>query len=234
MKRTRQVLCTVQTRALEEDGVRKIRGTAAVFGKEYLVGGYVYERMMDTAFNKSLADGKDLKVLAHHNDEKPIASTRAGSARFWTDKEGLQFEAIVNPDLDASVKVYNEAKAGLLGGASVGFYTVNGKETVTHNWRDGKDLIEVHEADLWEASPVTWPASPTTTVEARDDDMTQEAAIRRLERIAGNGDNAEHTTEEPAGTEPDHSAAGSRALIARLRYAQYELDRKERNRCVTS
>ena len=226
MRRTRQVLCTMQTRAVEEGGVKKIRGTAAVFGKEYLVGGYLYERMLPTAFNKSLADGKDLKVLAHHEDKSPIASTGAGSARFWTDDEGLQFEADVNPDLTDSVNVWHQANAGLLGGASVGFYTLPDKETITRNWRDGKDLIEIHEVDLWEASPVTWPASPTTAVEARDDDMTQEAAIRRLERLIGTS--AEDTTEEPAGIVPDHSAAGPSVVIERLRYEQYEIDRKER------
>jgi len=233
MRQARKVIFPSKIRVETRDGDKRvIRGTASVFDQEYLVGDWFYEVFRRGAFNKTLSDGGDLKVLSHHNDDKPVGSTRAGSARFWIDDEGLQYEAEVNPDLPYAVELHEQIRSGLLDGSSIGFFSVTGKETVTRDWKDGKDLIEVLEVDLREASPVTWPANDGTGQPQARAIIAPEDAQAIIE--AHRGDNAENTTDEPAGNESDHSAAGSRALIALLKYEQYEIDRKERDRCVTS
>ena len=233
MKQARKVIFPSSIRAATSDGKRTIRGTASVFDAPYLVGDWFYEVFRSGAFNKTLSDGRNLKVLSHHNDDKPVGSTRAGSARFWVDNDGLQYEAVVNPDLAYAVELHEQIRSGLLDGSSIGFFSVEGKEQVTKDWRDGKDLVEVMEVDLREASPVTWPASQATGQPQARAIMAYEDAVAIMERrgiVVPNEEGiiAENTTEEPVGIESDHSAAGSRAIIERLRWEQYNLNRRER------
>ena len=152
-----------------------LSGYAAVFDSFSVdLGGYV-ETIAPGAFSRSLATGKDIKMLLDHDSGLILGSTAAGTLRLWEDKTGLAFEVDAGTDRTYAADAVRTVDRGDLRGMSFGFYVKQ------DDWRDGKQLERtLREVDLFEISAVGFPAyaAPRVTV----------GAARRARPAPGRGD----------------------------------------------
>ena len=97
-----------------------------------------------------------IKMLWQHNRSQPIGT--------WTemheDKRGLFVKGNLVMGVQQASEAHALMKAGALDGLSIGF------STVTATWDDDELTRTLTEIDLWEVSPVTFPANDAARIEA--------------------------------------------------------------------
>lgn len=147
-----------------------IRGYAARFGSVYDMGWFTEEVGRDAFKN---ADMSDVRILFNHDPNQILGRTKNGTARVGVDNEGLWYEV----DLPASAENVREAvERGDIDQSSWGFYLK--KDSWTK--RDGSDkqhrVLEQVEV-VFDASPVTFPANPDTTVAKRSLEAYQKKSV---------------------------------------------------------
>jgi HK97 family phage prohead protease len=144
----------------DEDNARKIVGYAAVFESESVDLGGFTERIARGAFAGTLA--ADVRALWNHDPMHVLGRTKAGTLRLQEDDRGLAIE-IDPPDTQTARDVITLIERGDISGMSFGF------RTVKDNWAKvaGKWLRTLLEVELFDVSPVTYPAYPATEVSLR-------------------------------------------------------------------
>lgn len=148
------------------DGARPvIEGHAAVFNTRSHDIGF-REVIMPGAFTVAVKDD-DVKFLLNH-DGLPLARTKSGTLKLAEDSKGLAFHA----ELDASdpdvQRLLPKIKRGDLNEMSFGFRIPN--RTTDEKWlRDGQEIVRnILKVNLFDVSAVTFPAYPSTDLQARD------------------------------------------------------------------
>lgn len=170
--------------AKPEDGrIATLTGYAAVFDSLSVDLGGFREIIRKGAFAESLKRGDDIRALIGHTSTLLIGRRSAKTLSVAEDDKGLKVEISV-PDTSAGRDLVVSVKRGDLTGMSFGFNTVD--DTWTKETKDG-DVVyrrELITVDLFEVSPVTWPAYADTSVEARGNvgDLKKllEEGIRRV------------------------------------------------------
>jgi len=157
-------------KALDDAPTGRFSGYGAVFGN---VDAY-RERLMPGAFAATLADahavGRMPAMLWQHNPTQPIGVWRS----MREDARGLYVEGEL-ADTQLAREAYSLMKLGALSGLSIGF-------TVAQDRMNPDDKVrELQAVNLWEVSPVTFPAN----TEARVDNVKTGSAmtIREFERF---------------------------------------------------
>jgi len=143
-----------------EDGTMRLSGYAAVFNDDSVPLPFI-ERIAPGAFRKTLAETPDVRLLINH-EGLPLARTKNGTLRLTEDQAGLYMDADL-PDTQAARDLYTLVERGDVDQMSFAFRVIRQK------WNEGRTertLTEVSLAD-GDVSVVTYPAYPTTTVEAR-------------------------------------------------------------------
>ncbi len=161
----------LEVRALE-DGAPLIVGYAVVFNSmsEVMVdarGRRFRERIAPGTFDRILAGAPDVRALWNHNADLPLGRTRNNTLRIVKDRQGLRIELSPPPTTwgtDASVSI----RRGDVSGMSFAF-AVNGQagDVWEKPGADGVATRTIVDADLYEVSPVTFPAYPATQVMVR-------------------------------------------------------------------
>ena len=135
-----------------------ITGYAAVYynGTEptqFRLGpGYV-ERFMPGAFERALASGSDVVGLFNHDMNLLLGRVSAGTMTLSADSRGLKYE-ISESGTSISKDVADHQQRGDLVGSSIGF-----RPTVERMTTDGPlDVRELHEVEIRDVGPVTYPA----------------------------------------------------------------------------
>jgi uncharacterized protein len=146
----------VEFRTGETDEKPVMRGYAAVFGKNYDVGWFT-ERVAKGAFSKTIKEA-DIRALWNHDDTLVLGRNKAGTLRLEEDERGLLIE--IDPP-DWAAPQLESIKRGDVSQMSFRFSVV--KEL----WDKEYTERELQEVKLYEVSPVTFPASPTTKISAR-------------------------------------------------------------------
>lgn len=132
------------------------------------------------AFRKSLEarNGAPLPMLWQHRSDEPIGA--------WTeyreDDRGLFVAGhLLVDDVAKAREARALAKAGALGGMSIGFMLVRA-EPRRDSDRGG---LDIYEADVWENSLVTFPANPGAQISAVKSalDAGELPTIRDFERL---------------------------------------------------
>jgi Escherichia/Staphylococcus phage prohead protease len=163
MKREIRFLANAEIRA-KADGSKTISGYAALFNSMSEDLGGFREIIRQGAFTKTLANGADVRALFNHEPDNILGRTTAGTLRLKEDSVGLFFECDL-PDTTYANDLYVSIKRGDINQSSFGFYCV------ADNWVSMQDapgtLREVLEADVFDCSPVTFPAYQATSVNAR-------------------------------------------------------------------
>lgn len=167
----------VEVRAIEvraEENMT-ITGYASVYGDEYDLG-YFTERVAPGAFEGRLDD--DVRLLINH-EGMPLARTTNGTLELTTDGRGLFYRAQL-ADTQEGRDLYKLIQRGDITQSSFAF-TIDDDE-----WTADRKLRTIKRVGrLYDVSPVTYPASPTTTVHARAmaAGMLSDEAEQRAEQV---------------------------------------------------
>lgn len=167
-----------EIRALrQEDDAVTLKGHAAVFNNLYELHRGVRERVLPGAFKRSLEDG-DVRALWNHNSDFVLGRTRSGTLRLSEDDVGLAVE-IDLPNTGAARDATELIERGDVTHMSFGFSIPEGGSQAH---RDGDDIIqELVDVNLFEVSPVPFPANEQTSIALRSDDIDLNAVDNLLE-----------------------------------------------------
>lgn len=144
------------------EGVQpKMYGHAAMFDSLSGDLGGFREMIAPGAFAKSL-ESADIRALFNHDSNIVLGRNKAGTLRLKEDKNGLAIE-IDPPDTQAARDLMVSIKRGDVDQMSFGF------RTITDKWekRDGEWLRTLKEVELFDVSPVTYPAYAATDIAVR-------------------------------------------------------------------
>jgi uncharacterized protein len=174
-----------KTRLEKRDDKRVIRGYAAVFynaadqeGTEYWLWSDMVERIMPTAFDRAVKDFHDARALFNHDGNWLLGRVASGTARLSVDAFGLQYEVDEDPNDPQWQSVAAKIDRGDITGSSFAFIA---RRTI---WIETPDYYvrEIHDLDLFDVSPVTWPAYSGTTAGRSADNRTRPKAVDDLIR----------------------------------------------------
>lgn len=143
------------------DGEPEISGYAAVFNELSSNLGGFYEKIQPGAFATTLQSA-DVRALWNHNADYPLGRTKAGTLTLSEDANGLRF-AIIPPDTQYARDLLVSMRRGDVDQMSFGFRTIRDR------WEQvGEQVVRtLLEVELFDVSPVTYPAYPTTSASVR-------------------------------------------------------------------
>ena len=144
-----------------EDGTMRLAGYAAVFDDPSVPLPFV-ERIAPGAFRKTLSETPDVRLLINH-EGLPLARTKNGTLTLTEDSRGLYMDAEI-ADTTEGRDLYKLVERGDVDQMSFAFRVIRQKWSED---RSTRTLIELSLAD-GDVSIVTYPAYPTTSVEARE------------------------------------------------------------------
>lgn len=212
-----QMATTIERRAfpiefrLEQGEAPKIRGYAAVFNQESeLLGGF-RETIAPGAFKKTLKEA-DVRALFNHDPNFVLGRTSAGTLALREDKNGLYME-IDAPDTQQGRDVMTLIERGDVDQASFAFRVV--KDTWT-NEEGQTPTRTLDEVQLFDVSPVTYPAYTQTSVAVRSMTTNSDEIRHILDALVSEpGDHSE----EPVTAEEFNTQVRDRfdALLTGLR-----------------
>ncbi len=197
----RRCFSGAEMRADEETG--KITGYAALFNRETDLG-WEREMIAPGAFARSLNNGADVRALFNHDPNIVLGRNTAGTLKVWEDERGLAFE-ITPPATAQADGIAESIRRGDITQSSFAFRPVVDERISSEN---GKDLRILREVELFDVSPVTYPAYEDTVASARSVEVRNEAgetrtvgqiiddwkeAESRNDADADNGDDASNT-----------------------------------------
>ena len=150
-----------------------LRGYAARFNSVYNMGWFTEEVHRDAFKN---ADMSDVRILLNHDSNQILGRTAAGTARVGIDKEGLWYEVDL-PNSPNGDNVRVAVERGDISQSSWGFTLRISDSGNGDKWekRDGKEHRILTDIDtVFDASPVTFPANPDTTVAQRSFEQVEQ------------------------------------------------------------
>lgn len=151
----------------EADGAAPVlAGVAAPYydgteGTQYELWPGVAERYAPGCFDESIKQD-DVRALFNHDPSNVLGRNRSGTLRLTSTSRGLEYEIDVD-DTQIGRDVHKMAKRGDVDGSSCGWYAV--KESWTRS--GNHEIRTIEKAQLFDISPVTYPAYAASTVQAR-------------------------------------------------------------------
>ena len=174
-------LRTAEVRAAGDDSL-VVEGYASNFDVEYDLG-YFKESVARGAFDDVLED--DVRFLLNHTGA-PLARTTNGTLELSIDETGLKYRAALADTQDGR-DLYKLIKRGDITQSSFAF-TIDKDE-----WSEDRSTRTITKIGrLLDTSAVTYPASPSTTVAARN----MAAAAQEAEELNDEQEAAEPVQEE--------------------------------------
>lgn len=167
----------IETREAE-DGAMRLSGYAAVFNDPSVPLPFS-ERIAPGAFRKTLSETPDVRLLINH-EGLPLARTKNGTLTLSEDEVGLRFDADL-PDTTEARDLWTLIQRGDVDQMSFAFRVIRQKWSAD---RTERTLTEVSLAD-GDVSVVTYPAYPTTTVEAREHLASAIQAVKEGREVSG-------------------------------------------------
>lgn len=144
-----------------EDGTMRLSGYAAVFNDPSVPLPFK-EIIAPGAFRKTLSETPDVRLLVNH-EGLPLARTKNGTLTLTEDSRGLLIDAEI-ADTTEGRDLWTLVQRGDVDQMSFAFRVIRQK---WNSDRTERTLTEVSLSD-GDVSVVTYPAYPTTTVEARE------------------------------------------------------------------
>lgn len=151
----------VETRGEGDEAKPVIRGYAAVFDKMSEDLGGFREKISAGAFVDTIKSA-DVRALWNHDPNYPLGRNGAGTLRLSEDKKGLLIE-IDPPETTYANDLMISMRRGDVSQMSFGFFVKD------EEWSkvDGENVRTLRKVDLFDVSPVTFPAYPDTSVAVR-------------------------------------------------------------------
>lgn len=142
---------------------RTIEGYAALFNKRTEIWPGFFEEIAPGAFKNAIGKS-DVRALFNHDQNRILARTSSGTLQIGEDEKGLWYRFEM-PDTTEGNDLLTMIKRGDINQSSFAF-TVKVSEWHEENGNDTlRRITEVEE--LFDVSPVTYPAYQDTTVSAR-------------------------------------------------------------------
>lgn len=176
--RERRVMTLHQVRA-ENDGEQpRIVGYIAMFGQLSVdLGGFI-EQIAPGAFARTILES-DIRALWQHNPEYVLGRTKSGTLALREDETGLQIE-IAPPPTQWARDAVASIQRGDVDQGSFGFEV----RRELWNWNVQPPIRTLLDVELFDVSPVTYPAYPSTSLAVRS--LVQEnAAHGQAPDVAG-------------------------------------------------
>lgn len=203
------------------DGMR-IRGYAATFDSPTELWPRRWEVIRPGAFRGVVARGDDARCLFNHDRNMLLGRVANSTLRLGEDERGLWYEAELNDKDPEHVSVFAKIQRGDVTQSSFAFNVPDGGERLVERnlpagVPDDARLYEIVDvSQLWDVSPVTYPAYVDTTVAARSGMLgtwAQEAIVEweRDQKTESNPDNA------PVESDGGNGGPAPRLLLARNR-----------------
>jgi HK97 family phage prohead protease len=147
-----------ELRTVDTDNGPVIEGYAAMFNtRSEDLGGFV-EYIRPSAFTKTLKENPDIRALWAHDDSLVIGRTKSGTLEINEDEVGLKVR--IQPPDTAQTRYFVESiRRGDVDGMSFGFRVLRDEWSQEEDGTARRDLLEVQ---LFEVSPVAFPAYPAT------------------------------------------------------------------------
>jgi hypothetical protein len=161
-----------------DDGTMRLSGYAAVFNDPSVPLPFI-ETIAPGAFRKTLSETPDVRLLVNH-EGLPLARTKNGTLTLTEDDRGLYMDAVI-ADTQEGRDLYTLIERGDVDQMSFAFRVIRQKY---NSDRTERTLTEVSLAD-GDVSAVTYPAYPTTSVEAREALRNAVAAIKEGREVTG-------------------------------------------------
>jgi uncharacterized protein len=142
----------------------RISGHAAVFDHEADIAGIFREVIRRGAFSRAIQERQDVALLLNHDPSTVMARVSNGTLRLAEDAVGLHFEAELDPRDPDAQRTVNKIERGNISQMSFAFMATD------ERWKTDTEppLREVLSTDLFDVSPVTYPAYQQTDVHARE------------------------------------------------------------------
>jgi len=190
----RRAFQLAELRVANTDGKRRIVGYAAVFDSLSVdLGGFV-ERIRPGAFSKTIKTA-DVRALWNHDANYVLGRTKSGTLRLAEDDKGLRIE-IDPPDTTWANDLITSIERGDVDQMSFGF------RAIRDEWskEDGQTVRELIEVELFDVSPVTFPAYEATQVSVRTALAARGIDFERLAGVSTRAANGSPLTEEDRAT----------------------------------
>lgn len=150
----RSTIVRLERRAIGDDGT--IEGYGSVFNVVDDWGDIIAPGAFAATLAAHKAAGTMPAMLWQHRDAEPIG--------VWTDmvedSRGLRVKGRLVLEAPRGKEAHALLKAGALNGLSIGFISRK------WSWDDTTDVRTLQEVDLWEVSPVTFPANAQARVDS--------------------------------------------------------------------
>lgn len=164
-------LAGLEMRVAGTDKEPTIEGYAAVFNQPSEIiddwFGAFREYVAPGAFTKTLKDGADVRALLNHDPNFVLGRTKAGTLTLREDAKGLWY-SVTPPDTQWARDLVAVMRRGDIDQSSFAFRTVKDRWGVGKT--DAGDEVDERwllEAQLFDVSPVTYPAYPQTSSDVR-------------------------------------------------------------------
>jgi HK97 family phage prohead protease len=106
----------------------------------------------------------DAAVLLNHDQNRVLGRVSSGTARIIVDQDALRYTAQIDPENTGNMDVYRSIRRGDIFQSSWGFVIIKDRWYTDAKGRLSREILEVSE--VFDVSPVTFPANPDTTVSA--------------------------------------------------------------------
>jgi hypothetical protein len=208
-----------------DSGAITIDGYAAVFNSLSEDLGGFREQILPGAFTGCLKNEPDVRCLFNHNESRILGRTKSGTLTLDEDDRGLHYACDL-PDTQYARDLATSIERGDIDQCSFGFYCLD------DDWAmmDETPVRSVKSAELFDVSPVTYPAYPDTEVSMRsafpDGKVVIPAGLKRGKRNEScdcdcpeckDGDCAECSNEQ---CDDPNCECALRSLRCRMRLAQ--------------
>lgn len=162
MKRELRFTRDAQLELRGEEKKPVISGYAAVFNSPTNIGSMFREVIKPGAFARAIKENQDVRALVDHIPDKILGRTKSGTLRLSEDEKGLRYE-IDPPNTTVATDLLESIRRGDIDQSSFAF------TPKSQTWRkDGEQLVrEINDVDLYDVSPVTYPAYESTSVSVR-------------------------------------------------------------------
>jgi len=152
----------MEVRAAEDDvKLRTIVGHAAIFNRDADIGGWFAESVAPGAFKRAIAED-DVRSLFNHEPSYILGRNRAGTLKLSEDDEGL-LSTTYPPDTSYARDLLVSIERGDVSQMSFAF------RVLREEWDETGDTLKrkILEVELFDVSPVTYPAYVQTDVGLR-------------------------------------------------------------------
>src|SRR5690554_1792951 len=174
--KTREMYFRTDFQTRQENDAKYIEGYFIRFNEVTELWDGVFEEVAPEAVDDSLKNN-DIRCLFNHDTSIVLGRTGNGTLELKKDSIGVFGRVKINPNDKQALDIYARIERGDINACSFGFNIINEE---IQNRDDGTVKFILKKIDLHEVSPVTFPAYPTTSIQAREKDL-EEYKQRQLE-----------------------------------------------------